>query len=236
MGISFVSGRPALLLEKERILVAGDLHIGMEFKMMDKGLYFPGAAKRMADSLLSIYEESRAKGMILLGDIKDRLMNVTKDDEEALRAFFSRLNGVGIRIARGNHDAYLQKILARLGISATVEDEILLGDTALLHGNTMPSEEAMMKRYVITGHSHVAANVNGIDQKAWAILSISGKASGSYEKYNKRCRLVMVPAFNDMIIGTSIDLSSRTNMPLIRRGVFDIGSLKLYDLRGNLIS
>lgn len=236
MSISFINGHPALFIEKERLVVAGDLHIGMEFKFRDKGFYFPGAGAKMAEQLKSICKSSNAKGIILLGDVKDRLLNVTTEEETVLRNFFKTLEGIPIRIVKGNHDAYLDRILKTIGIDIKLENEILLDKVALLHGNTMATREALLKDYIVTGHSHVAANVNGVDEKVWAMIKISKEAGKSYEKYNKKCKLIMAPAFNDMIIGTRINKDSKTNIPLVRRGVFDMNSLEIYNLWGNKIS
>ncbi|MDE1860547.1 MAG: metallophosphoesterase family protein [Candidatus Micrarchaeota archaeon] len=236
MTISFVSGVPLMLVEKERMLVAGDLHIGIEYGFADRGFYFADSAAKMSEEIMEAVHKSSAKGIILLGDVKDRLMNVTMDDERSLRKFFGGLDGIEVRIAKGNHDGYLAKILERLGIRASVENEILLSGVALLHGNTMPSNDAMKKDFVVTGHAHVAANVNGRDEKVWAVLKAGKGARRVYKEYNKKCKLVMAPAFNSMIIGTAIGKESSTNLPLVRNGVFDIKSLEIYDIWGNKLS
>ena len=48
-------------------------------------------------------------------------------------------------------------------------------------------------------------------------------------------RLIVVPAFNRMIVGTRIDRGSGSNLPLLKGRIFDIESAKVYDLGGDLL-
>ncbi|MDE1823191.1 MAG: metallophosphoesterase [Candidatus Micrarchaeota archaeon] len=228
--ISFIKGKPALLVGKS--LVVSDLHIGLEFKFSGSGVYFPKASRKMADELLGIYKKSGAKDIIILGDVKESIGNVTREEENALREFFDALRGVGIRIAKGNHDAYLDRILARLGFGISIEREILAKDAALMHGNSMPSDDAMQKKYIIVGHGHMAAYVNGELEKVWFVAGTGRNARRMYGACNRAARLVIVPAFNSMITGSGLSSESRMHMPLLRNGVFTTEKAELRTLDG----
>lgn len=232
MQISFINGHPALLIQREKLLVVSDLHIGLEFKFGDSGVHFPNASRRMAEELLGVYKESGATGIAILGDVKESIGNVTRDEERALREFFSVLSGIGIRIAKGNHDAYIDRILAKLGFDARIEKEILLDDAALMHGNFMPSEEAMQKDYIIIGHGHTAAYVNGELEKVWFIAKSGKGAAKTYPRHNKRAKLIIAPAFNRMIMGSAMSSDSKNHIPLLRNDVFSSKNIELRTLQG----
>lgn len=229
-GISFVKGRPAMMVGST--LVVSDLHIGLESKFSGSGIYFPNASGKMADEIIGICRKGRAKEIAILGDVKESIGNVTRDEENALRGFFDALKGMDVRIAKGNHDAYLDRILARMGFDIPVQKEILLGNAALMHGNSMPSSEAMEKRYVIVGHGHMAAYVNGELEKVWLIAGIGKGAGKSYSRYNAAAKLVVMPAFNSMITGSGFGAESKRHMPLLRNEVFTTERAEIRTLNG----
>ena len=235
MGISFLKGIPALMIDREKIIALGDLHIGIEDTFSGSGVSFPNAAAGMGLEIKKIYEENNAKGIVFLGDVKHRLANLTKEDIGSFREFFSKLDGVDVMIARGNHDAYLAGILSSIGFKAGIEKEILLSDVALMHGNALPSEEAVMKDFIICGHGHIAAQVNGVDKKAWLVADPGTGMGKHYRDYNRGIKLVAAPAFNRLIIGSRIGHGTWKHMPFLNNRLFDLGRAKAYDLYGNIL-
>lgn len=235
MSISFINGVPALLVEKERVVVAGDLHIGMETKFEASKIAFPKATSRMAQELVSVCRDNDSQRIILLGDIKDRLANVTRPEMQMLKEFFEALSGIDVRIVKGNHDANLDEILSGMGLSVEISKEILLHDVALMHGNALPSSDAVMKKYIVCGHGHMAAYLNGMDSKAWMIAPVGNGMSTQYKEYNKEIKLVAAPAFNRLIIGSRIGSETESHMPLLNNRLFDFSKARAYDLYGNSI-
>ncbi len=235
MSVSFMEGIPALLVDEEKLLVAGDLHIGTEFKLRSSGMHFPNASRRMAVQLLQAYGRSKAKGIVLLGDVKDSITYPSREEMAAMADFFNTLEGIDLTIVKGNHDAHIQSILDRLGYKADVCNELLLEKTALIHGNALPSAEAMLKERIVSAHSHIAAEINGRTEKAWLIANLSTGAKKFYKGYNRRAKLVIMPAFNELIVGIRVNSDLEWHMPLIRNGIFTAEKAKVYDLDGDLV-
>ncbi len=235
MGILFLDGVPAVMVGKERLIAVGDLHIGMEERFSGSGITFPNAAKGMGEELRNIVEKNGASGVVLLGDVKHRLANLTRDDMNSFSEFFHALDGIDVSITRGNHDAYIEDLLSRIGFKAGVEKEVLISDAALMHGNAMPSDEAVMKDYIICGHGHIAAQVNGTDRKAWLVAEAGRGMEEHYKAYNKGIKLVAAPAFNRLITGSRIGYETEEHLPLLNNRLFDFSSAKAYDLYGNLL-
>ena len=119
--------------------------------------------------------------------------------------------------------------------------EFSIGAIGLIHGNALPSEELMQKDLIIAAHDHPAImsapyEEGGNLQKAWVILDVKPKeAVKLYDKPNKKIKLVLMPAFNDLIVGNDIEGGSRVLNPLVRKGIFDRGSAKIYDQKGSLV-
>lgn len=235
MEISFLKGEPALLIKEGRFIAVGDLHIGKEFKLEESGMHFIKAAKRNAERLLELYNMHNAKGVILLGDVKESIMYPTKEEYKALREFFQVLEGIKIRIAKGNHDAHLDELMERMGLEIRVEREILLGKTALMHGNRMPSEEAMGRDYLIMAHGHTAVKNGGDAEKAWLIAKVGKRARLEYPLHNRKIRLIIVPAFSNLIVGTGLKEGYQKFIPALNNNVFDFNTAKVYGLDGELI-
>ncbi len=236
--LRFVYNEPVLIVNdnSRNIVVVGDLHIGAEAKLSDKGVHIYGTGAEMAKRIVGAAKEFSTESVILLGDVKDTILYPTVPERRSLAAFFSGLEGLEVTVVAGNHDAHLDEIVGVKPVK-----EVLLKEVALLHGNTWPSDEAVLHRCIVTAHNHVAISMrdrNGAfyREKAWLIAPPSKtRAKRRYDAF-KTERLVVMPAYNDLIIGMSVnELSSgKDNInPLFRNGVFRHGSAYVYTLRGD---
>ncbi|HUB92794.1 MAG TPA: metallophosphoesterase [Candidatus Saccharimonadales bacterium] len=234
MEVEFIENSPALLVKRENLLVVGDVHVGRDVKLMRSGIHLPYATERIAREILELCRKCRAKGVVLLGDVKDSVGYPTREEYQELGRFFYQLRDIDVTITKGNHDPRIEEVLKRLGADVKVEKELLLGKVALMHGHAMPSDEAMTKSCVVTAHSHPAVRINGKLEKAWAVAGTGDGAGRFYEKYNKRIRLVVMPAFNELITGSDLSTGYKFS-PLFRNRIFDLESAKIYDLGKKLI-
>lgn len=230
----FIRGEPALLLKEERCLVAGDLHIGADLGFRERGIHFENAAVRSAKLLNRLYEENGAKKAVLLGDMKQSISFPEREEREEIGKFFENLRCGEVEIVKGNHDANLEKLLVSLGYSYGVKKELLLGRVAFLHGNSLPSGEAMMMDYLIIAHSHVAMPTENGLEKVWLVAKLGEGVENKYKKYNKRIRLVVMPAFNELITGRGLGLETKDYTPLLRSDIFNFEGAGVYSLSGSL--
>lgn len=237
--LMFVFDEPALVIEEggRRYLVVGDLHIGLEAKLREKGVHVYGLAEKMAERIRLLMEEFNAGTLIILGDVKDSILYSDSYEAKSIKSFFRLLDGVDIRIAEGNHDAHLGEM-----ITLPREKEIILGKYALLHGNAFPDERAMVCDYIITAHNHVSVSIKDIKgtvyrYKAWMISKVSKNAGKYYDRYKKNSRLISMPAFNELIIGTGVEqFSKKDNLnPLLRNGIFEYTKAEVYLLNGDRV-
>ena len=233
-GLIFTKKLAGVFLEEERIIAVGDLHIGRDLKLMKDGVYLPEATARMSKDILWLCSEYRADTLALLGDIKESIGYPEKAEYAALLEFFYAMRGIRILIAKGNHDSRIDEIVKNSAAEAEISREILLKDAALMHGHSLPSNEAVMKKYIITGHSHPATEIRGRLEKVYAVLKPGRGMPEEYKAYRKNSRLVILPAFNSMLTGSDI-ISSGDFSPMLKHKIFDIESAKLYGLDGKSI-
>lgn len=234
MEIEFVKPAPALLVRKERVLVLGDLHIGRDAVLAKSGIHVPGANERLIAEILSLTEQTDAKALVLLGDVKESIGYPPKEEYEELSRLFYELRGIPITITKGNHDARMAEIIKRLNANAVVVKELLLGKFALMHGNALPSEEAMAREWILTGHSHPAMEINGRREKVFVVSRVSRSASKIYKHHNRKAKIVVLPAFNELISGSD-PASLNGFSPQFKRKVFETNGAKIYSLNGGLL-
>lgn len=218
-------------------LVIGDLHIGAEKEFIKKGIRVYDAVAAMAKKIKKLMKDSGADDIIILGDVKDTLLYPDIVEANELKAFFNELSDYNIIITAGNHDPHLKEI-----VKCNVVEELVIDRFAFLHGHKWPSEEAMKSKYIFVGHNHIAVSLKDsnsayYNQKAWLVARFNlKKGIERYPKANKKITLVVLPAFNDLIVGMPVSKSVEGNLsPLFRNGIFNYSGAKIYSLRGDII-
>lgn len=235
METEFVKWAPALFVRREEMLIIGDLHIGRDVALAKSGIHMPDANERLISSILSLAEQTCAKGIVLLGDVKESIGYPPKEEYGELSRLFYELRKIPITITKGNHDARIAEIIKRLGANAIVVKELLLERVALMHGNALPSQEAMAKDWIITGHSHPAMEIGGRLEKVFVVSKVSSSASRMYKRYNKKAEIVVMPAFNELISGSN-PASLSDFSPQFKRKIFEIRKAKIYNLGKELVT
>lgn len=236
--IKFVFDEAAMVvtIDGKRYIVVGDLHIGMERKLEKAGVHARGASMAMLDKLVNLSREFDTRRLILLGDVKESILYPDAIEAGVLRDFFEGLAGFETTVIRGNHDAHLDEI-----IDVKPVDELRLGKFAFLHGHRWPSGEAMMLDYIITAHNHAAVSIRDSNgavyvEKAWLIAGLNAEmAAKQYDTFNNGIRIIIMPAFNDLITGMPInERRERMLNPLLNNGVFDLAGATTYTIRGDI--
>lgn len=234
--VRMLYNKAAILLKGKEgsYIVVGDLHIGMERKLRDKGITLHTATESMALSLAKIAEDNDARKIIILGDIKESILNPDLVERSLITDFFRKLSRFDIVITLGNHDSRLDEI-----VKEDMRDELLLDNIALLHGHAWPSAEAMQKGYLIAAHNHIAMSFGKYHEshKAWLVANLNYEnASKFYKKINKGIKLIVMPAFNDLITGMPVNEVREKNIsPLFRNHIFDYDNSAIYSMDGMLV-
>lgn len=191
----------------------------------------------MAERVLSLMKRYKAKGLVILGDAKDSIIRPDSVEMKIIHSFFKRLSAYEIILVQGNHDAGIGEIKGMHKVR-----EFSIGNVGLIHGNALPSEELMQKGYIIAGHDHPAMMTapfeqGGSLQKAWAVLKINQReAAKTYKMPGRKTKLILMPAFNDLIIGNDIEGGRGMLNPLVRRGIFSRRTAKVYDIKGGVVA
>ncbi len=224
-GVRITSDR-CLILEEGPTMVIGDLHLGYERALEQEGMYLPRinteSIREALNDIISRYEPER---IVLLGDIKHDFRRAGFEERREVRKIFSLLAEAAQVVAvKGNHDNYLQNIVADLGFLVT--DYVDVMGYRLEHGHVDSGV-----RPVIIGHEHpsvrIPGNVGGglkiqcfvhAEKEGVIVLPpFSPFASGNDLVMDKDC--VMAPALKDT------DYPSAHIYGVTDMGLMDLGTL-----------
>ncbi|MFH1212307.1 MAG: metallophosphoesterase [Candidatus Woesearchaeota archaeon] len=182
----------ALYLEKYRILVIGDLHLGYEEALNKQGLLVPRfqyteIIKRLEDIMKKVSPDT----VVINGDLKHEFGTISDQEWRQALNLIDFFAGKKIIIVKGNHDTIIGPIADRKNVEVVKQFDIA-DEFTIVHGNFIPEK---MNRTVIIGHEHPAVTFpDRPDEKYKCFL---------YGKY-KRHKLVVMPSFNFVTAGTDV--------------------------------
>ena len=131
--------QPVLILDdKKRSIVVTDLHIGFESSLALKNI-FVGKNTTINETITeleSIIESTKAKSLILLGDVKSSIKSISKNEWDEVPLFFKKMSDkIDTILIPGNHDANIQKLIPE-GITEVGSAGLVIEDVLLTHGHT----------------------------------------------------------------------------------------------------
>jgi uncharacterized protein len=218
---------PALLLEElsvgkqDKYIAIADLHIGFESALYVKGIIINPelAFEEMLTQLVCLIKLNKVKGIILLGDLKNTVGFISKPEWDLIPRFFKSLSeNADVYLIPGNHDSNI-RYLTPNSVNMISSSGMVLGDTLLVHGHTMPSSFGSSIKRVIMGHVHPTlllplSILNG--QRVWIYLKIEKErvlpGKGTIE-------VIVIPTFNKDYFIQSGRIRRKSISPLINRAL-----------------
>lgn len=228
---------PALVIKQggSTILVVADLHLGFEYELSEMGINIPSQTLKIQSKLMKITKKIRPSRLILLGDVKHSVSNISLQEWKELPDFFeSILEHVKIvEVIPGNHDGDLTpltppsvKILPTHGIVISGKERV-----GLFHGHTWPGIELLDTDYLVMAHNHPVIRFEDsfgyrTARRAWIKAKVDLEKlrqsmtphKGRRSKEPKTAdqeedgsftsgagRLIIMPAFNDMLGGLQMN-------------------------------
>jgi len=227
---------PAMLVEEEeRILLATDFHLGLEYELAKMGINIPYQTDRILGELVALVREHRPDRLLLLGDIKHGVPITSFQERREIPLFFSALQEEVevIDVVRGNHDGNLQDLVPE-GVSIHPSRGFMLGERfriAAMHGHAWPYPRMLSADLMVMGHNHPTVLLRTplgirVSQRVWvkgrcdganlaeAFLHKAGaEAEGDpLEAFEARFnveiddpQMVLMPAFNDLLGGLPVN-------------------------------
>ncbi len=229
MHIKIAYPYPILILEGEkRYLVVSDLHIGFEASL--KGVRLDNSYMYdMLRDIIHVLKEERCDAIVLLGDIKDRIDRIVREERISIPYFFNELlnhfSSDNIHLVKGNHDAGIDRLLP-YNLRNSVRSMLVIDDTLLTHGHIMPRSSMKIKR-VIMGHLHPILLDGSImhGERVWVIMKVRVNNNDDLE-------VIIMPSMNRYV---SADRDrSKNGIPLLRR-IKSITKAIIVTLNGTIV-
>lgn len=153
MKMEFFGNGPALVIEGEsRILVAADLHFGIEADLAAHGLHFRSRSADRLERLLKIIDLADPDMLVLLGDIKHSIPTLTRQEYFELPHILDTLRcRIPLKVFPGNHDIGIESYLFDTELQP--KEGTILDGVGYLHGHMYPSPH-LAGHLMVIGHHH----------------------------------------------------------------------------------
>lgn len=225
----------ALVVEapEERVLVAGDLHLGLERELRRKGVHGLEESPGIVEHLSQLAAEERVDRVLLLGDVKHSI-GAWQAEEDAL-APLGELP-VPVEVVPGNHDGELGEIAP--GLKLHDARGVRVGEVGFLHGHTWPSDVVIETGRLVLCHNHPhVALRDGLGQvttePCWVRAPIREAARERYPDAALPGEAVLVPAFNPLLGGVALNRPEDDPLgPLLANDVIDLDAGRVFTLDG----
>ena len=235
--ISPVFDAPLLLAEgEERVLVAADLHLGLEHELWLGGVSIPSQTEKILARLLAFLAEIKPDRLLLLGDVKHNVPRTSWQEKREIPEFLRRLCArVPVEIVPGNHDSNLAD-MAPLGARLRPSSGFVLDGVGYFHGHTWPDEKVVRAKSLVAGHLHPAIRLpdpvgRSPSRPVWARTRLMSAAVEEHYGFAAEGEIIIAPAFNMLCGGLPLNEPVEDlRGPLL--AMADIEQARLYLLDG----
>jgi putative SbcD/Mre11-related phosphoesterase len=226
VSISPIHSKAALLIDedtkKRRYMVISDLHIGFESHINTRGITFDEMTffDEMIRELSDLIESNKVQALILLGDLKSTVGSISRQEWQKIPLFFKLLSEItDIYFVPGNHDSNIRFLMPE-NINVMGSKGMVLDDTLLVHGHTMPTTARSYIKKIVMGHIHPVflrhnSVING--QRVWIYLKIIKEAlfPGSQGTLD----LIILPAYNRYLYAINERRYTKSISPIIDKAI-----------------
>jgi len=233
-----VPSKPALILEGvKKNLIVTDVHIGFESNMASNKIFIGknSTINESIQELSDIIDLEKPDSVILLGDTKSSIKNISKNEWNEVPLFFKKIREkCDVILIPGNHDAGIQRLIPDnitiISSTGMVEENILL-----THGHTLPSENFSHVDKIIMGHLHPVffqenSIING--QRVW--ISIKTDKENIFPSKTGEIEIIIIPSFNKYFYATHRKQYKKSISPIINK-INEITKAKIITLDGTII-
>jgi hypothetical protein len=233
-----IDSEPALILEdNKKNLVISDLHIGFEHKFSSSKSFVKknSSVNDIISNITSIIKKENPDTLILLGDIKSSIQNITKSEWKDVPYFFEEINeSLEVILIPGNHDANIERLIPN-DVTLISSKGMIIEDVLLTHGHTMPSENYSNVNNIIMGHIHpVYFDKNSLlnGKRIW--ISIKTDKSEIFSSAKGKINITIVPSFNPYFYATEKRYYKKSISPIIEK-IKETSIAKIVTLDGTIV-
>lgn len=219
--VELLGGLPVLFIKSLDAVVCSDLHLGYEGVHASKGTFIPKLNfKKVKEIMEEALKLSKAKNVIVVGDIKNEFSDVHVEEFNEFREFIGFLRndmGVkGITLIKGNHDNFIDRFKQAMKFDIYAQ-EALLDDYLFFHGEELP--KSRKGEMLIMGHLHPAIaiyNKVGVKEKLRCFL---------YGRLADGRKIIILPAMNYFAEGVDVNQQDLSRMAPVFESFLDVDGM-----------
>ena len=231
----------------KKFLVISDLHIGSEIDLIKKGININSLqiSQDILKEIKDLQNTHLFNGIIILGDLKSSITHISKNEWDTIPSFLKQLSidMEEVFLIPGNHDANINLLVPEPVIVCNTSG-LVIEDTLLIHGHTIPEKTKFNIKKIIMGHVHpIFINPNSVihGKRLWVYLKVKKEAIFGLQTKGI-IEVIIVPTFNKYFYSLrssykEFKSSSASISPLIKQLIKKDAILSglLFTLEGSLI-
>jgi uncharacterized protein len=207
-----IPDRPALELsdgptDRGGTIVLADVHLGLGSTETPTSVPPAALARTMAWDLVSLGRDRRARGFLLVGDVKHPIVGTPPALRPVVFDFFSTLlhEGFAAEVILGNHDVGLSRWLPR-EVTVHPARGIVRSGVGFFHGHRWPSNSVLRADRLVVGHLHPGYRFApteaspAMKQRCWVRVGLTPTVRKSKRKLRHgpvlAREMIVLPAFN----------------------------------------
>ncbi|MDY9924856.1 metallophosphoesterase [Methanosarcina sp.] len=233
----------------ETALVIADIHLGIEWDLYRSGINLPSRMKDRLDRILGYIQTVSPDRVVLLGDIKHNIPQVSWQEKDEIPHFLEKLaEYTHVDILPGNHDGGIEFLFSRQkDIKIHSARGTVLDGIGYFHGHTWPAPELLTASHVIVAHNHPTIRFTdtfgySIVEPAW--IRTKFKAEAFKERFGNLDfengydwvdpEVFIMPAFNELCGGVPFNESTQEDLlgPVFSSGGIELENAEVYLLDG----
>ncbi|RXA20471.1 metallophosphoesterase [Methanosarcina sp. MSH10X1] len=241
---------PALVVTNtETSLVVADIHLGIEWDLYRSGINLPSQMESRLDRILGYIQANSPDRVILLGDIKHNVPQVSWQEKDEIPRFLETLAGhTHVDLIPGNHDGGIEFLFNRQkNIMVHSTRGAVLDGVGYFHGHTWPAPELLAASHIIVAHNHPAVRFTdalgySIVEPAWIRTRFNpdilkdrfGNLDFEDPAQWGDPELFIMPAFNELCGGVPFNESAQGDLlgPAFSSGGIELEASQVYLLDG----
>ena len=242
MTIKFITNQPAAFIQEEKALVIAELHLGLEHELFNKGITILPQREKFQEGIEKLFKLTKAKTLIILGDIKHKVPGMSIREERELPKFLEYLKEkFKLILVKGNHDADIEQIVPK-GIKVYGSRGFRLGSYGFFHGHAWPSKKLLQCDHLFLAHLHPGIEFRDkfgfkITEQVWVKNKLDAKKVKKKYRLEKTGKLnvVVMPTFNKLLGSISLNKLLEKEEPGIVAKLMDMEKSKIYLLDGTFL-
>jgi uncharacterized protein len=202
-----------LALKYKDILIVGDLQLGYEQYLNERGVLVPRfQTDDTFDRLSRILKKCKnIKKIIFNGDLKHEFGKISTQEWESTEKIIGNLsNKYEIIIIKGNHDAIVEPLVKRYKVK--IAESYSVDDILFVHGDKVFLGD---EKIIVISHEHPAISFKEKPTEKYKCF-LKGKWNGHL--------LIVIPSFNSLTIGS--DLRNKKTISPYLKG--NLGKFEVY--------